>query len=80
MADAPSDYHRGEMDISEQSKTFHGFIAMTKWGSLAIAVAILFLALIFSAHANFFQAAGAAIVVLALGIWILREKKSAGGH
>ena len=40
---------------------------MTKWGSLAVAVLVLFLALIFSAHAGFFQAAGAAAVVLAVG-------------
>ena len=80
MADQASDYHRGEMDISEQAKTFHGFVGMTKWGSLAIAVAVLFLALLFCAHANFFQSAGASLVLLVAGIWFLREKKSAGGH
>lgn len=78
MAEPAADYHRGEMDISEQSRTFHSFIGMTKWGSLAVAVLVLFLALIFSAHAGFFQAAGAAAVVLAVGIWALRKKPDAG--
>ncbi|MCK5908923.1 MAG: aa3-type cytochrome c oxidase subunit IV, partial [Caulobacter sp.] len=28
------DYHRGEMDISEQAATYAAFGKMTKWGSL----------------------------------------------
>ncbi|MES2721653.1 MAG: aa3-type cytochrome c oxidase subunit IV, partial [Pseudomonadota bacterium] len=31
-----SEYHRGEMDISEQVATFHLFNGLTKWGSLAL--------------------------------------------
>ena len=30
---APSDYTRGEMDISDQSSTWKGFMAATLWGS-----------------------------------------------
>ncbi|MCA6243718.1 MAG: aa3-type cytochrome c oxidase subunit IV, partial [Phenylobacterium sp.] len=27
-----SEYHRGEMDISEQTATYAVFMALTKWG------------------------------------------------
>jgi hypothetical protein len=76
---APSDYHRGDMDISEHSATFKGFIALSKWGSLAVAVALIFLVLVFCAHASFFQALGAAIVVAVVGGFVLRDKPG-GGH
>ena len=78
MAEPAADYHRGEMDIAEQKATFHGFIAMSKWGSLLIAVGVLFFALLFCTEAGLFQAALAAVVVLVGGIFLLREKKSAG--
>lgn len=78
MGDTAGDYHRGDMEISEQVSTFHGFIGMSKWGSLGIAVSVLFLALVFCAHAGFFQAVGAAVVVAVAGVLLLREKKSAG--
>ena len=32
-----SEYHRGEMDISEQVATFNLFNGLTKWGSLGLA-------------------------------------------
>ena len=44
MAD---DYHRGEMDIHEQVATYNAVMGMTKWGSLALAVALLALVLWF---------------------------------
>ena len=43
-----SEYHRGEMDISEQAATYHAVMGMTKWGSLAIGVALLTLTLCLS--------------------------------
>jgi hypothetical protein len=70
-------YHRGEMEIADQAATFHGFVGLTKWGSLTVSVAVLFLTLIFCAHVGFFQAVAAAVVVAAAGILLLREKKSA---
>jgi uncharacterized membrane protein YjfL (UPF0719 family) len=41
------DYHRGEMDIHEQSATYAAFGNMAKWGSLAIAVLLLTITLWF---------------------------------
>lgn len=78
MAGTASDYHRGDMEITEQAATFHGFIVMTKWGSLMIAVGVLFLALFLCAHVGFFQAAGAAFVVAVAGVLLLRSKPAAG--
>jgi hypothetical protein len=74
---AGSDYHRGEMDIAEQTSTYHLVMGLTKWGSLAMAVAILFFALLFCTEAGFLGSAAWAVVVLVVGVLLLREKKSA---
>lgn len=72
-----SDYHRGEMDIQEQESTFHGFIKMTKWGSLAMVVALLMATLWFCTKAGFLGGLISGLIVLVIGILVLREKKSA---
>ena len=77
MAGPSSDYHRGEMDIAEQTATFHLVMGMTKWGSLVTAVLILFLALMFCTKTGFLGSAAWAVAILVLGIVFLREKKSA---
>ncbi len=78
MAGKPTEYHRGEMDVHEQARTYHSFLAFYKWGSLAIAVGLLFFALLFAVGVGFFGAAISAGVVLVLGILILRERPNAG--
>lgn len=74
MAESASEYHRGEMDIHAQQDTFKGFIKMTKWGSLALAVSVLFFVVLFCTPAGFLSAAISAVVLLVLGITLLREK------
>jgi hypothetical protein len=74
-----SEYHRGDMDIHEQANTYHAFNVGAKWGSLAIAVLVLFLTLFFCTDANFLTSAISAFVLMVLGIVFLREKKG-GGH
>ncbi|MDP1631349.1 MAG: aa3-type cytochrome c oxidase subunit IV [Caulobacter sp.] len=74
-----SEYHRGEMDISEQSATYQAVMGLTKWGSLAIAVALLVLTLWFCTTAGFLGGLIPGVVMAALGILLLREKKT-GGH
>ena len=73
----PSDYHRGEMDVSAQSSTYRGFMGLTKWGSLYLSAFLLFWILWLCAHAGFFRAAIASVVMVVLGTIFLREKKSA---
>jgi hypothetical protein len=77
MAGQASDYHRGEMNISEQVSTFHLIMGITKWGSLVIASALLALVMWFCTDAGFLAGAISGGVVLALGIVLLREKPAA---
>ncbi len=68
------DYHRGEMDIHEQSATFEAFGKMTKWGSLAVAVLLLTITLWFCTPAGFIGGVIPGIVLAVLGVVFLREK------
>ena len=74
-----SEYHRGEMDIAEQTATYHAVMGMTKWGSLALFTAILMLTLWFCTPAGFLGGLVPGVVLAAAGILLLREKKG-GGH
>lgn len=77
MAEATTDHTHGEMDVAEHALTFHHFIVATKWGSLAIAVGVLFLTLWFCTNAGFLGGLVAAVVLLVAGIALLREKRHA---
>ena len=77
MAGPASDYHRGEMDIAEQTATFALVMGITKWGSLVIAAALLALVIRFCTGAGFLPGAIAGVVALAAGILLLR---GGGGH
>jgi uncharacterized membrane protein YjjP (DUF1212 family) len=77
MANPASQYHRGDMDIHEQVKTYEFVMSLTKWGALAIAVSILFATLWFCTGAGFFGALVTAIVVVIVGVLVLR---GGGGH
>ncbi|MGE5500884.1 MAG: aa3-type cytochrome c oxidase subunit IV [Ignavibacteriales bacterium] len=74
---ATTDYHRGDMDIHEQAHTYHLFGKLAKWGSLASAVAILFLTLWFCTNAGVIGSLVSAVVVAAIGVLVLRERKAA---
>jgi hypothetical protein len=80
MAKDVSEYHRGEMDITEQVSTFHLFNNMTKWGSLHLASLLVLLVLWFCTPAGFLGAFVTAAVVTVLGVIVLRDKKGASGH
>lgn len=73
-----SEYHRGEMDISEQEATFQLFNGMTKWGSLALAALLPMLVLWFCTPVGFLGGFVTAAVVTVLGALLLREKPDAG--
>ena len=77
MAGKASDYHRGDMDIHEQTATFHGVMAATKWGSLTIATGVLFFTLLFCTTTGFGGAFIAAAILAVLGVLVLRERAPA---
>jgi Bacterial aa3 type cytochrome c oxidase subunit IV len=77
MAGTPSDYHRGDMDITEQTATFHLIMGMTKWGSLGLAALLLALVVWFCTPSGFMPGLISGLAVLVVGIAVLREKKNA---
>jgi hypothetical protein len=74
MASPAPDYTPGTMEITEQRKTFSAFTGLVKWGSLLTAAILLHLCIWFATEAGFLAATGVAIVVLALGVFLLRSK------
>lgn len=72
-----SEYHRGDMDISEQVATFNLFNGLTKWGSLSLAALMVLLVLWFCTPAGFLGAFISAAVLAGLGVVFLREKPEA---
>jgi hypothetical protein len=80
MAGPASDYHRGDMDIAEQTATFHLVMGMTKWGSLALATALALLVIWFCTPAGFGAGFVTAAIVLVVGILALRQRKTAAAH
>lgn len=74
-----SEYHRGEMDISEHTATYAAVMSMTKWGSLALAAALVVLTLWFCTPAGFVGGLIPGVVLVVLGVIFMREKKT-GGH
>jgi hypothetical protein len=78
MAEHATDYTHGQMDVHQQQAAFHGFVRLTKWGSLAVAVIVLFATLWFCTDAGFFGGLIPSVVLLALGIFFLRDKPGSG--
>ena len=77
--DAPaSDYQHGDQDASMHVATYRSFIGLTKWGSLALSVAVLMLSIWFCTEAGFLAGLISGLVVLALGIFFLRSKPGSG--
>ncbi len=74
MAEHATDQSHGQMDIAEQAASFDLFVRFTKWGSLAVAVMVLWATLMFCTSTGFVGAVVAAVVLLALGVYVLREK------
>ncbi|WP_309646262.1 aa3-type cytochrome c oxidase subunit IV [Phenylobacterium sp.] len=73
-----SDYHRGEMDIQEQTATYDLFMALTKWGSLALSALLITITLWFCTETGFLGSFAAGVIVTVLGILLLRDSKGAG--
>jgi hypothetical protein len=74
MAEHATDHTHGQMDIAEQSASFDLFIKFTKWGSLAVAVLVLWATLMFCTSTGFVGSVVASVILLAVGVYLLREK------
>lgn len=72
-----SEYHRGEMDISEQEATYKGFNTMSAWGSLIIATGILMATLWFCTPAGFFGGLIPGVLLFGIGAFVLSRKPAA---
>lgn len=74
-----SDYVHGEMDIHQHQSTYALFGNMTKWGSLILAVLLVFLVILTCTQMGFMTAAISAIVLAVLG-WVFLKKKPDASH
>ena len=64
-----SEYHRGEMDVSEQSETFSRFIGLSIWFSGYLALTVLWLTLTFATSLGWMIATIATVIVgIAMGL------------
>ncbi len=80
MTEHVSDYTLGHMDIRQNQQSFAVFILLTKWGSLAVAVGVLFFALLFCTEVGFLGAFIPAAVVAVLGVLFLRGGGTSPAH
>ena len=74
MDEQASDYHRGDMDITEQVTTFRDAMTVTKWSCLVIAVGVLFFTLLFCTDTGFFGSLIPAVIVAAVGVFALKSR------
>ena len=72
-------YVHGEMDIEEHKSTYELFNNMAKWGSLIIAVVLIFVVILTCTKLGFMTAAIAAVIVAGLG-WFMLKKKADPVH
>jgi len=78
MADphhASDSYVRGSQEISEQESTFTAFMGLTKWGSLIIAVLLVFLTLWFQPGGSLMTGLITAVVMAVGGFFFLKSGK-----
>lgn len=73
---APADaaYERGDMEIGEHRSTYRAFDGLVRFGSLAVAGLVLFLALAFCTGVGFIGAAAPTAVLLVAGGIFLRKQ------
>jgi hypothetical protein len=78
MADqAAATYHHGEMPVVAHTSTYMRVMGLFKWGALGVADLLLLLTLWFCTPAGLGSAVIVAILVLALGVFALRSRKTA---
>jgi len=73
-----SEYHRGDMDIEEQTSTYHLFVNLAKWGSLALAALLIFITLWFCTATGFLGSFAVGLIVSVGGFLVMREHGEPG--
>jgi len=68
-------YVRGSQEIREQESTFTAFMGLTKWGSLFIAILLVFLTLWFQPGGSLMTAVITAVVLSVGGFFFLKSGK-----
>ncbi|MGV8930006.1 MAG: aa3-type cytochrome c oxidase subunit IV [Brevundimonas sp.] len=68
-------YVRGSQEISEQDSTFTAFMGLTKWGSLILAVTLMFLVLWFQPGGSLVTGLITAFVMAVAGFFFLKSGK-----
>ena len=74
MAKAAHD-PQGPTELLEHERSYHGFLMGARWTAVMTAVALTFLVLAFATSAGFFGSAFVALVTLAIGVWLVRDRK-----
>ena len=75
--DSHGDYKHGEMDISQHQHSYDLFASLTKWGSLHLAYILVFLVILTCTQLGFITAFVSAVVVAAVGFFLLKKKPDA---
>jgi len=60
------------MDYEEHEKTYNGFLALAKYGSLAVVALMIAMAFAFYTTAGWFSGIILFVLIVALGVFLLR--------
>jgi UPF0716 family protein affecting phage T7 exclusion len=63
--------------LLDHERSYHGFLIGARWTAVMTAVALTFLILAFATSAGFWGAAFVALVTLAVGVWLVRDRGKA---
>jgi hypothetical protein len=75
MRAASSVHHSNHQDVSQQLRTYHGFLVGLRYVVLNFMVIASFLVLAFATGAGFWGAAFVALIVLMVGLYFARDHK-----
>lgn len=71
---AAHDHVHGQMEISEQARTWATFKVLAKWSTFGVSVLLFFLILWFGVGTGLIGALAGAVIVGALGVLALKSK------
>jgi hypothetical protein len=65
----------GPPELLDHERSYHAFLVGARWVAMMTAVSLTFLILAFSTRAGFIGGAFAALAVLVVGVWLVRDRK-----